>query len=251
MALGLSAPANAQEVPCGTPAISAVYKTVVVPATETVNVVHHPEVSHTVHHDAVTHNEEKTVVDSREIWANWSPNHTHGPQDYTPVWPHDPRGTWHVHHKIPKGHAGPDGVYQRDKGGNGNSDWFYRQAEKSHVVVVVVVDKEAYDEVVVDAKAYDENVVTTVPATSKRVLVSAAVPAGPPCTVTKSTTKRTLVRERVAVVGSPEATSTVVADAPDELAMTGSDNVPLGIAGGSMLLLGGLAYALRRRLNRP
>jgi hypothetical protein len=72
-----------------------------------------------------------------EVWANWSPNHTEGPQDYTPIWPEDSRGTWHVHDKIPGGHEGPDGVYQRDNPGNGNSDWFYRQNAQPEKVVVI------------------------------------------------------------------------------------------------------------------
>lgn len=121
-------------------------------------VVHHPEVpavTHVVHHDAVTHDE--TVVDSPAIWANWAPNDTHGPQDYTPIWPTDERGTWILHDQgIPPGQAGPDGVYQQ---GAGNSPWFYRQAEVSHVVTVV--DHEAYDETVIDVPAvpaYDETV---------------------------------------------------------------------------------------------
>jgi hypothetical protein len=121
-------------------------------------VVHHdgvPAVTHVVHHPAVTHDE--TVVDSPAIWANWAPNDTHGPQDYTPIWPTDERGTWILHDQgIPPGQAGPDGVYQQ---GAGNSPWFYRQAEVSHVVTVV--DHEAYDETVVDTPAvepYDETV---------------------------------------------------------------------------------------------
>ena len=65
-----------------------------------------------------------------EVWANWSPNDTKGPQDYTPIWPTDPRGTWQVHDKIPGGHQGPDGVYNQSNGDSGNSSWFYRRAGK-------------------------------------------------------------------------------------------------------------------------
>lgn len=103
-----------------------------------------------IHHDAVTH--EETVVDSQEVpevWANFSPDHQEGPFEGPPAYPTDERGTWHIHDKIPAGHEGPDGVYQRDNPGNGNGDWFYRQnyqAEVSHTVTIV--DQEAYDEVI-------------------------------------------------------------------------------------------------------
>lgn len=116
--------------------------------------IHHPAETHVVHHDAVT--EERTVIDSPAVWANWVPNETQGPQDYTPVWPTDERGTWIVHNQLPPGHEGPNGVYQQ---GGGNSPWFYRQAEVSHVETVIV--KEAYDEVVIDKEAWDEVKVIT------------------------------------------------------------------------------------------
>lgn len=104
----------------------------------------------TIHHDAVTH--EETVIDQEatpEVWANFSPNHNEGPFEGPPAYPTDDRGTWQVHDKIPGGHEGPDGVYERDNPGNGNADWFYRHnatAEVSHTVTVV--DQEAYDEVI-------------------------------------------------------------------------------------------------------
>lgn len=129
-----------------------------VPADAYTETIEHPEVSHVVHHEAVTH--EETVVDQEatpEVWANWSPNHNQGPFDGPPAFPTDSRGTWHIHNQIPGGHAGPDGVYQRDNPGNGNGDWFYRHNMTPEVThTVVVVDEEAYDETVVDEEAWTE-----------------------------------------------------------------------------------------------
>lgn len=83
----------------------------------------------TVFHPAVT--EDQTIPG---VWANWAPNNTQGPQDYVPIWPADERGTWIVHDQgVPPGHEGPDGVYQQ---GQGNSPWFYRQAEQTVTVIV-------------------------------------------------------------------------------------------------------------------
>ncbi len=123
-------------------------------------VIHHDAVTHVVHHDAVTH--EETVVDSpavAEIWANFSPDHQEGPFEGPPAYPTDDRGTWHNHDKIPGGHEGPDGVYQRDNPHSGNADWFYRLNGHDAVThQVTVVDQEAYDETVVDQEAYDETI---------------------------------------------------------------------------------------------
>lgn len=89
-----------------------------------------------VHHDAVTHEEEGDAP-----WWNWSPDDTKGPQDYTPDFPNDERGTWHLHST-----GGPEkdsyGTFNVSNGGSGNSSWFHRE----HGEVVVVVDHEAYDE---------------------------------------------------------------------------------------------------------
>lgn len=126
---------------------------------EVTHVVHHDAVTHVVHHDAVTHTVHIIDVEAvPAVWANWEPNNTQGPQDYTPIWPTDERGHWTLHSQgIPPGQEGPDGVYQQ---GSGNSPWFYRHAavlEVSHDEVVV--DQQAYDETVVDQEAYDETVV--------------------------------------------------------------------------------------------
>ena len=52
-------------------------------------VVQVPAVTHVVHHDA--------IAAGANPWWNWSPNDEQGPQDYTPGFPTDPRGTWHFH----------------------------------------------------------------------------------------------------------------------------------------------------------
>lgn len=104
-----------------------------------------------IEHEAVTHTEEVIDVPGTpavaEVWANFSPNDNKGPFDGPPSYPTDPRGTWHDKGHLPPGHAGPDGVYQR---GNGNGDWFYRQAGKPAVddtyKTIVIVDVEAYTE---------------------------------------------------------------------------------------------------------
>jgi hypothetical protein len=119
--------------------------------TETVVVT--PEVpawTETIEHPAVT---EEVMTDPGspavpEVWANWQPNDSQGPQSYTPVWPEDERGTWTVHDEgIPGGHEGPDGVYQQ---GSGNSPWFYRQNARSAVdpTYQTVVVEEAWTETV-------------------------------------------------------------------------------------------------------
>src|SRR5690606_5158989 len=66
----------------------------------------------------------------KEIWAEFSPNKSKKPFQGPPTWPNDPRGKWTVKDKIPGGHAGPDGVYQK---GQGNGSWFYRQNGKAAV----------------------------------------------------------------------------------------------------------------------
>lgn len=69
---------------------------------------------------------DETIPGEPEVWANFSPSKHSGPFTGPPSWPNDPRGTWHVHNQIPGGHAGPDGVYQRDNPHSGRADWFYR-----------------------------------------------------------------------------------------------------------------------------
>ena len=59
-------------------------------------------------------------------WWNWSPNNTTGPQDYTPGFPGDDRGTWQGPHT----EGGPDGsgTFNVSHGASGNSSWFHREA---------------------------------------------------------------------------------------------------------------------------
>jgi hypothetical protein len=326
LAFGLAPAASAADVPCGTPAVDAVYKTVVTPATDAVfkqvkvvdvkaspavpavteqvkvidveakpatpgspaveevshfetrvvtpeQTIHHEAETHVVHHDAVTH--EETVVDSPAIWANWAPNDTKGPQDYIPVWPSDDRGKWIVHDQgIPPGHEGPDGVYQK---GEGNSPFFYRQHEVSHVEVIT--DHEAYDETVVDKEAYDE----VIPAVTEQVKVidveaKPAVPATPAVEEVSHFETRIVTPavpaveevfhfEEVLSIPAKDATKTsvLVSEAvpagddcevpvsarrtPQTLAFTGSETGQATLLGGFLLTLAGLAYALRRRVT--
>ena len=264
LAFGLATPATAADVPCGTPKVDAVYTTVVTPGKPAVpgtpeKTIEHPAVTETVEHPAVT--ETRTVVVSPGVWANWAPNDTQGPQDYEPIWPIDERGTWILHDKLPEGHAdGADGVYKQ---GNGNSPYFYRQAPVTRTETVVV--KEAWTEVKVIKEAWTE-VVPAVPGTpeveekTERVLVTPEVPAGPECPVKPEepvTPEKPVSPEKpVTVVDKPQVVTqkrvnTFVdkTPAPQELARTGSDNLPLGLLAASLLGLGFGAYALRKRLN--
>jgi hypothetical protein len=58
-------------------------------------------------------------------WWTWSPNQSQGPQDYTPAFPTDPRGTWQGPHT----QGGPDGegTFNVSHGASGNSSWFHRE----------------------------------------------------------------------------------------------------------------------------
>lgn len=75
---------------------------------------------------------DETIPGEAEVWANFSPNKQNKKFVGPPAWPNDPRGTWQVHNKIPGGHVGPDGVYQK---GNGNASWFYRHVGTPDTVV--------------------------------------------------------------------------------------------------------------------
>ena len=135
-------------------------------------------------------------------WWNWSPNHSQGPQDYEPNWPEDERGTWQGPHT----NGGPDGegTFNVSHGESGNSSWFHREPgtdeqriehpaethEVNHPAVTHDVDHPAeYKTVHHDATPAIPAVYETVtvlikeavPETTRQVLVSEAVPAGPPC----------------------------------------------------------------------
>ncbi len=77
-------------------------------------------------------------------WWNWSPNNSQGPQDYTPIFPTDARGTW----QGPHDEGGPDqeeeGTYNESHGNSGNSSWFHRGAPQ------VIVHETTYKEGVID-----------------------------------------------------------------------------------------------------
>lgn len=144
----------------GAPARAAEGDEPCVPADAWTETIEHPAVTHVVHHDEVSHTVHIIDVEATpEVWANFSPNREQGPFEGPPSFPTDERGTWQMHDKIPGGHEGDDGVYQRDNPGSGRADWFYRHnatAEISHDEVVV--DQEAYDETVVDEEAWTETI---------------------------------------------------------------------------------------------
>jgi hypothetical protein len=77
-------------------------------------------------------------------WWNWSPNNSQGPQDYTPDFPDDERGTW----QGPHDEGGPDqteeGTYNVSRGESGNSSWFHRGAPQ------IIVHETTYKEVMTD-----------------------------------------------------------------------------------------------------
>lgn len=58
-----------------------------------------------------------------DLWWNWSPNNSTGPQDYTPAFPDDERGTWQGPHE----NGGPtEDTYGTFQAGGGNSPFFHR-----------------------------------------------------------------------------------------------------------------------------
>lgn len=64
------------------------------------------------------------TVSEPDRWWNWSPNDSQGPQDYTPDFPNDDRGTW----QGPHNNGGPkQGTYGTFRNGGGNSSFFHRE----------------------------------------------------------------------------------------------------------------------------
>lgn len=59
-----------------------------------------------------------------DLWWNWSPNHSTGPQDYTPSFPTDERGTWQGPHE---GGGPMEDTYGTFQTGGGNSSFFHRE----------------------------------------------------------------------------------------------------------------------------
>ena len=59
-----------------------------------------------------------------DLWWNWSPNNSQGPQNYVPNFPVDARGTWQGPHE----NGGPmQGTYGTFQTGGGNSPFFHRE----------------------------------------------------------------------------------------------------------------------------
>ena len=85
-----------------------------------------------------------TETTSAGSWWNWSPNASQGPQDYTPGFPTDERGTW----QGPHDNGGPvpeaEGTYNVSRGERGNSSWFHRGAPQ------VIVHETTYKQVMTD-----------------------------------------------------------------------------------------------------
>lgn len=104
------------------------------------------------HHDAVTHQEYKysrTVKESHteykfakythtktrtwvegtpatpDLWWNWSPNKTKGPQDYVPNFPTDSRGTWQGPHENGGPQQSTYGTFKTSD--RGKSSYFHRE----------------------------------------------------------------------------------------------------------------------------
>jgi hypothetical protein len=59
-----------------------------------------------------------------DLWWNWSPNHSTGPQDYTPSFPDDDRGTWQGPHENGGPMADTYGTFETS---DGNSPFFHRE----------------------------------------------------------------------------------------------------------------------------
>jgi hypothetical protein len=160
-----SAQADSDGAPCNVPTITVVDSPAHVVHHDAVThdeVVHHDAVTHTevIHHDAVTHVVHHDAVPAGpDLWWNWAPNHTDGPQDYVPDFPTDDRGTWEGPHE----NGGPlQDTYGTFQTGGGNSPFFHREHGKAAVAAYdeIVVDQPAYDETitVIDQPAYDETV---------------------------------------------------------------------------------------------
>jgi hypothetical protein len=130
----------------------------------------------TIQHPAVSHTETVVVVDQEawtetipavepgpDLWWNWSPSNTQGPQDYVPDFPVDnpsgePRGEWQGPHE--NGGPMPD-TYGTFQTGEGNSPYFHREhgtpGSEEQVIEHPAVTHEEQVEVV-DQAAWTETV---------------------------------------------------------------------------------------------
>lgn len=79
----------------------------------------------------------QTIPGTPDLWWNWSPNDTKGPQDYEPGFPVDARGTW----QGPHANGGPQqdtyGTFNASNGNSGNSSWFHREKGTEDQVIVI------------------------------------------------------------------------------------------------------------------
>jgi LPXTG-motif cell wall-anchored protein len=158
-----------------------------------------------------------------EVWANFSPNKDQGPFEGPPSFPTDERGTWHLHDKVPGGHANePEGVYNRSNANNGRSSWFYKKTgspaveEVSHMEKVIDVEgKPAVEEVSHMEKVIDVEAVAEVSHMEKVIDVE-----GKPGVGEKS--HMVTVVDREAIVCVP------VTETPDPEVKTCADYAPEG-----------------------
>lgn len=265
IAFGLASPAMASEVPCGTPAVDAVYKTVTTPGKpavweehKVIDVAYQPAVEEQSHIEKVVVTPAVEAVPAQ--WWVWSPNKDQGPFDGPPAFPTDPRGTW----QGPKTNGGPQqDVTGTFHNGSGHGDWFHREAGVeakpavyNDVKVIDVAAKDAVEEV-----SHIDRVLVSpmVEEKTEQVLVSPEVPAGPPCEekpevpvepetpVTPVVPQKPVVNPEkpVTVVDKPQvvtqkrvstfADETPAPESQPELAMTGSDNGALALLGAIML----------------
>jgi hypothetical protein len=247
VAVGILVPTAASAAECGTPAVDAVYETVVVPAVpavyDTVTVLIEAEVPAQEAYDEQILVREAYTTNVEGSWWSFSPNESEGPFEGPPTFPEDPRGTWNG----PKTEGGPGedevGVFQRG-GNSGNGNWFYREADQ---VIEVPAEYTTVHHPAVPGKdavwQTDEILVTpAVPESTKQVLVKEAVPAGPPCVEEPE-------EDVVVPVSLPDNDAPVAAPALKELAYTGSqDQKLLGLC--AILIAGGLALnRLGKRIN--
>ena len=263
IAFGLASPAMASEVPCGTPAVDAVYKTVTTPgkpavfrSEKVVTREAQPAVPEQGHFERVPVSE--AVYEDQ--WHNW----TGGPRDEKPEIGED---GWHEPNGAPKGKPHDVDYNVVYETGKGKADFFYWSRELVSEAVYEnkwVVDVEGKP--AIEEKSYIRDILVTpaVPERTERVLVTPEVPAGPECPVVPEepvVPQKPVVNPEkpVTVVDKPQVVtqkrvSTFADETPapvsqPELAMTGSDNGPLALLGAGMLGLGVILTALRKRFN--
>ena len=272
LAFGLAAPATAASVQCGTPAVEAVYTTVVTPGKpatysyrKVIDVAYQPAVPGSPAIPAVPPIPAWTEVVTPAVPAQhyslkgssklekdevpptpaaapdlWQANTEHEPNGHYNATTDDD-GTSYV--------AGESGLHYASHGSKGKRDWFYFQPAVEAVVInhPAVPGKPAVPEVPAKPAVEEVSHVVkelesrAVPPRTKQVLVKEAVPAGPPCT------EKPVSPETPETVSKRTAQKSSVPQEQPELAMTGSENGILAAIGASLVGLGLAAYRLRRR----